>query len=126
MRRLGLALALLTALALLPGGAWAFNGRGFHGGFHGGGFHGGFRGGGGFRNHRVIFQGSAVHNHRVFFPQRPFFHHAHFFRPFVGSVFVATPFIIAAAPSPVWVPGSWQWTGWQWVWVPGWWASSGW
>ena len=121
MRRLGLALALLTALALLPGGAWAFNGRGFHGGFRGSGFHGG-----GVRNHRVIFHGRAVHNHRVFFPQRPFFHHPHFFRPFVGSVFVATPVIVAAAPSPVWVPGFWQWTGWQWVWVPGRWAPGGW
>ncbi|MGH7322811.1 MAG: hypothetical protein ACRELA_24755 [Candidatus Rokuibacteriota bacterium] len=25
------------------------------------------------------------------------------------------------APAPVWVPGQWVWTGWDWYWQPGYW-----
>lgn len=111
MRRFGLALCLLTILALLPGAAWAWASPGVHGGFHTGGVRGGFH------SHRgVVFGG----------PHRPFFHHPHFFRPFVSPVFVSPPVFVGLAPSPVWVPGSWQWAGWQWVWVPGRWAGGGW
>ncbi len=105
MRRLGLALSLLLVLELLPVTAWAGGSLGFPGGFHGG-FQSGFRRG--FRSHNVvIFVGS----------RHPFVHH-HFFRPFVGSVFVPAP-VVAAPPRRVWVPGFWQWTGFRWVWVPG-------
>jgi hypothetical protein len=118
MRRLRLALCLLVVLALVPGAAWAWASPGFHGGFHNG-FHG--------RSHRGFDRGLHSHNGVVFRgPHRPFFHHPHFFRPFVGPVFVSPPVFVGLAPSPLWVPGSWQWAGWQWVWVPGRWAWGGW
>ncbi len=105
MRRLGFALSLLIAVAFLPDAAWAW-GHHAHGGFHG------------------RFQSNAV----VIFvgPQRPFVHHPHFVRPFAGPVFAPAPVVVGPAPSPVWVPDCWQWTGWQWVWVPGRWVWAGW
>jgi hypothetical protein len=102
MKRLGLALSLLIAVASLPGAAWAMSGPGFQAGFHGG-FHPGFH------SHNVAFVGH----------QRPFFHSHFFVRPFVAPGFVAAPVVVAPARSPVFVTGFWQWTGWQWVWAPG-------
>ncbi len=30
---------------------------------------------------------------------------------------------VTPLPQPVWVPGYWYWTGWQWAWVPGYWGQ---
>jgi hypothetical protein len=32
------------------------------------------------------------------------------------------PYYPPAPLSPTWVPGHWEWNGWQWVWQPGYWS----
>jgi hypothetical protein len=104
VKRIGvsLALGLVIALTLMPHVSWA-----------GGGFvavHSG---------DVSVFFGSGhpfVHGHQHFA-------HRGFFHPVVSPFFVPRPVIVAApVPRPVWVPGGWNWNGFQWVWVPGHWG----
>jgi hypothetical protein len=103
MRRIALALALLllTSFTLLPGAAWA------------GGSHLRVFVGQGFQSACCVFIGP-----RHPFGHRHFFFSQGFFLPPPSSFIVVDP-----APQPVWIPGFWWWSGFQWVWVPGHWAQ---
>ena len=108
MKRLALAfaLALAASLTLLAGVAGAHHRHhGFHGGFNAGCC--------------VFIQPGPTFVHRPFVPHRHFFISNGFFPP--GSNFI----VVAPAPQPVWVPGSWWWNGFQWVWWPGHWVFLG-
>lgn len=113
MRRVGLVLVLSLAvgLTLLAGAASASQRHpGFHSGFHGG--------------HVTIFIGHGhPFVHHPFLIHHPFVHPGLFHPHLRSPVFVPNPVIVVQpAPQPVWVPGFWQWDGFQWIWVPGHWA----
>ena len=100
MKRIGLtlALALVVGLGLLPGAAWAWSNRNSVGVPAG---------------HVSVFVGHPFVHHHFFHPG--FVHH----RFFAPSVIVTNSVVVV---EPVWVPGFWSWTGFQWVWVPGRWG----
>lgn len=124
-----LALSLVLGLTLVPEAAWAW-GRNV--------VRGDIRVGVKPRGEKS-FRG---HEHQLFRPH-PFFRHkfkihhrfkgpGHFRDPrfprhfghrgFVRPKF-RSPFVPAIPPTrPVWVPGSWGWTGFGWVWIPGHWV----
>ncbi len=98
MKRVALALSLVIGLTLLPGAAGAHH------------------------RHHGVFVGCCV----FIAPVSPFVHHHFFHNGFIDprfgpSVIVGSPAVVVV-PQPVWVPGVWQWTGFQWVWMPGHWA----
>ena len=85
----------------------------------------------------LVGAAGAHHRHHTFFvgccvfisPGDPFVHHHFIHHGFIDPRF--GPSVIGSSPvvviqrQPVWVPGFWRWTGWQWMWMPGHWFVHG-
>lgn len=110
MKRIALALVLSLAIALtvLPGAAWAHHRH-----------HGVFAGCCVFigQGHPLVHENFFFVNHGFVHPHRFFIHDG-----FIPLRDGSTVIVVDPVPQPVWVPGFWWWSGFQWVWVPGHWA----